>query len=184
MFIFFLISLISAAHDWCRDVIISSLFAGMRWLLLVVLFPVKPIEKSPAAALSFRLLIISKEWSLFIWGGKIWLDLIFHFSISLVSRGPVLEKVCFSALRWYTLHPWREQTFHITIWAHSVGYWSAEFSVCSSASFITEQIPPQWTSKLATPSALNIPSTRGTNRMCMAFLSPSSSRSQRALQTA
>lgn len=60
-------------------------------------------------------------------------------------------------MRWCTLHLWREQTFHITIWAGSVGYHSAEFSVCSSASFITEPIAPQWTKELATPSALDIP---------------------------
>lgn len=56
-------------------------------LLLVVLFPVKLIQKPPTGALSCMLLIICNVKSFFILGNRTWLHFIFHFSIFLVSTG-------------------------------------------------------------------------------------------------
>lgn len=99
-------------------------------LLLVVLFPVKLIQKPPTGALSCMLLIICNVKSFFILGNRTWLHFIFHFSIFLVSTGTFFLRglVFFSAFWWCTLHSWREQTFYITIWAGSAGYQRVQVS--------------------------------------------------------
>lgn len=95
--------------------------AGM--LLLVVLFPVRLIQKPPTGTLSCMLLIICNVRCFFILGKRAWLHFVFHFSIFLLSTGTFfLRGLFFSAFGWCTLHFWREQTFYITMWAGSAGY--------------------------------------------------------------